>query len=373
MKTKKYTVMFVVLFLFLVLHLLFYPFQLIKDAPLSGYFQKPSAPEFSAEAYFSKALQDSTENYLKYNFGLFPGLTRIHNQLEYSLFDKLNVHDVYKGKEGYLHRYTKDYFEKKTYGSYTLSHYLDLLKRFSDTLALKGKKVIWVITPDKSIVYKETLPEGIDISQPINGYYEEFKAGLKAGKFNYIDFNELAIAEKNVFPFPVCTKGGVHWTQAYAARCFDSLCKYMAAVSDIKIKNKLEYYETGTVWGPDYDIENAANLLVPLERQDSCYLAKVTTESSASTKKLLLVGDSFCHAWMWNKFFKSGISASSEFWYYNRDATLFDNAPIKRNPDNLPINQYIEKFDIVVITFSAGNLYMLDYGFLEDVFKNAKQ
>lgn len=372
MRGFKYNILFLILFLFLVLHFLFNPLQIIKDSALNGYFEKPIETEFSLKNYFSRTYQDSTEKYLKYNFGLFPGLTRIHNQIEYSLFDKIHVHDVHKGKNGYLHRYVKGYFSNKDFDSYTLNHYFDLLKRFSDSLKASGKIVVWVISPDKSIVYKETLPEEIgSINHPINLLYESFKKELMNGNYNYIDFNELSIKEKNKYLFPVCNKGGIHWTQAYAARCFDSVCSYLNLVQKFNIQNKITYYKTGTVWGPDYDIEYAANLLVPLEKNDSSYLANVKTIISSKDKKLLLIGDSFCHAWMWNKFFAPVFNSESEFWYYNRDATTMTNDKLIRNADKKTIKKYIEKFDVFIINYSAANINMLDYGFLEDVFNNS--
>ncbi len=368
MNGHKFNILFFVLLSLLVLHFLFYPLNIIKDSPLSGAFHVPPKKEFTIQNYLSKSYQDSTEVFLKYNFGLFPGLTRIHNQVEYSFFDQVHVYDVHKGKNGYLHRFVPDYFEGKHFDDYTLNHYFDLLKRFSDSLKSNKKNVIWVIAPDKSLVYKESLPPEIKFTEPINLHYEELKNGLRSGNFSFIDFNELAIKEKGKYPFPVCNKGGVHWTQAYSARCYDSLCKYINATTGTTIENNIRYYMTGTVWGPDYDIENAANLLIPLERDDSCYLAEINPLNRAKDKKILLIGDSFCHAWMWNKFFEKNFSSESEFWYYNREATLLDNKIILRNPENITIREYISKFDLFVITYSAGNAYMMDYGFLKDVF-----
>ena len=368
MKGRTYNILFFVLAILLVLHFLFYPLSIIKDSPLSGSFHVPEKQNFTIPDYLSKRYQDSTEVFLKYNFGLFPGLTRVHNQVEYSFFDKIHVHDVHKGKDGYLHRYVPGYFEGKQFDNYTLNHYLDLLNRFADSLKTSGKIVIWAIAPDKSIVYKETLPSEIAYKEPINLYYESLKNGLRSGKFSYIDFNELAIKEKDKYPFPVCNKGGIHWTQAYSARCYDTLCKFINQLSGTKIEHKINYYMTGTVWGPDYDIENSANLLIPLERDDSCYLAEVAAVKSAKSKKILLVGDSFCHAWMWNKFFEKDFHANSEFWYYNKEASLLDNRVISRNPEKRAIREYISKFDVFVITYSAANANMLDYGFLKDVF-----
>ena len=88
-------------------HFAFYPLHIFKDLPLDGYYKPAENVEFNLSNYFSRRFQDSTEKNINYQFGLFPGFTRIHHQIEYSFFDHVFVRDVYKGKYGYLMRYCK--------------------------------------------------------------------------------------------------------------------------------------------------------------------------------------------------------------------------------------------------------------------------
>src|SRR3954463_11225128 len=107
MRKRKADIFFWFLLACLLLHLLFSPLGIIKDQPLSGFFQLPLKVEFSTENYLSRSFQDSTEKYLNYKMGLKPGFTRIHHQLEYSLFNHLHAYDVHAGNDGYLFRYCK--------------------------------------------------------------------------------------------------------------------------------------------------------------------------------------------------------------------------------------------------------------------------
>lgn len=357
-------ILFGLLFLCLVIHFTFSPLNIIKDLPLNGYYEKPTQTEFNLKNYFSRSYQDSTEKNIRYQFGLFPGFTRIHHQLEYSLFHHIYVKDVSRGANNYLFRYCSTCITDKKFDDAAIDRYLDNYSKLKDSLKAAGKNIVWVIAPDKNIIYSEYLPQPHPVE--VDGYYWSFKTALRRKKIQVIDFNELAYREKNKYPFAVSNKGGVHWTQPYAARCFDSLCNYLAATTTISIKNTISYKKTGNPWDPDYDIEKAANLLIPLEKKDHCYFAEIKSRSNSKNKKVLLVGDSFCHAWMWNNWMKNAFSPESEFWYYNREANTIDNTFIKK-VDHKNVKEYIQKFDVFILVFSAANMEMLDYNFMKDL------
>jgi len=368
MKDLKLNILFGFLLLCLLLHLAFSPLHIIKDLPLNGYYEKPTKGELTAENYFTHKFQDSTEKYIKYNFGLFPGFTRINHQLEYSLFDQIHVSDVHRGNNEYLFRYCPGCMSENKFASEHINKFIDHYSKFKDSVTASGKSVLWVIAPDKNMVFSEFLSASVGQPTEVNGYYWDLKRSFKQKGIEVIDFNELAFREKNKYPFAVCTKGGVHWTQPYAARCFDSLCNYLSETTSISIKNSIDHKKTGNPWDPDYDIEKSANLLIPLENKENCYFSNIISISNAKNKKILLIGDSFCHAWMWNKWFKNCFSAESEFWYYNRESQKLDNTFIK-NLDHQHVRKYISKFDSFIFVFSAANAEMLDYNFMNDLYK----
>lgn len=367
MKNRYNILFFVLFFLCLCVHFLFAPLHIIKDRPLEGYYKTNDSIHFSPEAYFTHSYQDSTEKYIDYKFGLFPGFTRIHHQMEYSLFGKVNVRDVHRGKDGYLFRYVDGYFDKKTYEANKLKTYIGQYARFSDSLKAAGKNVIWVIAPDKNIVYSEFLGDSVKHGAQINNFYYDLKAAFSQQHLPFLDFNAVALSEKNKYPYAVCNKGGVHWTQAYSARCFDSLCAYLRQNSSIAINNTITLKKVNTPWGPDIDIEAAANLLAPLEKGNN-YFADLTSASNAKNKKLLLIGDSFCHAWAWNQWLQSCFDPGSEFWYYNREAHQLDDSYL-RDLDHQHVRDEVKGFDTFIILFSAGNVEMLDYGFVGEVYR----
>ncbi|MBL0328853.1 MAG: hypothetical protein IPP64_05410 [Bacteroidetes bacterium] len=366
MQKRKYNILFGFLILCLLFHLAFKPFNWIKDLDLSGYFTEPEFIGLTAENYFSSQFQDTTEKSLNFNFGLFPGFTRIHHQIEYSFFNRMHVKDVHSGKKGYLFRYCDICMSDRDFGPDYIESFLNKYKVFQDSLKAAGKNIVWVIAPDKNFTFSEYLPEEKHVEQ-IYPFYWTLRKGFIEKGINFIDFNELAFREKNKFQFEVFNKGGVHWTNAYANRCFDSICSYLSQNTDIKIKNTITLKKINRPWSYDIDMEIAGNLLLPL-KQDNFYSSEIESESNAHNKKLLLIGDSFTHAWVWKKVYSSCFHPESEFWYYNRDLNTLENkyiGPVSRKDTR----KNISKFDTFIIVFTALNAEQLTYGFIEDVYQ----
>ncbi len=367
MQNRKYNILFGILLFCMVIHFAFKPLNLIKDKELAGFYIAPENVALNAENYFSGKFQDSTEKSINYQFGLFPGFTRIHHQIEYSFFNRIHVKDVHIGKNGYLYRYCVGCITEKTFDSLYLEKYLDKYLLLQDSLKTVGKNIVWIIAPDKNIVFSEYLPSNLKQGDKVYAYYWTLQKAFKRKGIDFIDFNELAFREKNKYPYAVFNKGGVHWTNAYAARCFDSVCKYLEKRTDIKIKNTITNRKVEHPWGPDIDMEEAANLLLPLQ-QDRLYLSDVVSESNSKNKKLLLVGDSFAHMWTWTKYYQNCFDSQSEFWYYNREINTLANIH-KRMVKHEAVAQNIKDVDLIIIVFNAANAEYLDYGFVEDVMK----
>jgi hypothetical protein len=366
MRKRKADILFWILVAFLLLHLLFYPLPLIKDQPLAGFFRLPLKVEFSLKNYFSRSFQDSTEKYINYKMGLNPGFTRIHHQMEYSLFNRLHAYDVHAGKDNYLFRYCKGCITEGTFAPPVLERFMQRYLAFADSLEKAGKKVVWVIAPDKNFVFSEKLSPELHQPDEICGFYWSLKKAFKENKISFLDFNELAFREKNKYQYPVFTKGGVHWSQAYAARCFDSLCNYLSARSDIQIRNTIKYNRQQKPWNPDIDMEIASNLLARIP-EDDFYLAEMTSKV-AKKKKLLLIGDSFTYAWTWPGDMARCFDPASEFWYYNRERNLLSGNKTTGNVDHANARKEIASFDTFIFVFTALNAENLDYGFMDDLY-----
>ncbi|MFL5763759.1 MAG: alginate O-acetyltransferase AlgX-related protein [Bacteroidia bacterium] len=366
---KKSSILFWVLFACFALHWLFFPLGIIKDLPLSGYYRLPGKVELSAKSYLNGSFQDSVDLYVGRKMGLVPGFTRVHHQLEYSAFDKLHAYDVHAGLDNYLFRYCPGCITAGTFDKAMLDEYITRYLIFQDSLKAAGKNIVWIIAPDKNFIYSEKLSPELKHPDEISGFYWTLKKEFRRRGVNFIDFNELAWREKNKFEFPVFTKGGVHWSQAYAARCFDSLCQYLSERTPVKIKNEVQYRKADKAWDSDIDMESASNLLIPVS-EGPFYLADVTSESNAKKKKLLLIGDSFTYAWTWPGYVAKCFDPASEFWYYNREENILKGNKVLGELDHSNTRKKIKSFDTFVFVFTALNAENLDYGFMDDVYRS---
>src|ERR1700733_10532570 len=70
-------------------------FNIIKMPPLQGaYATPPKNAKVNIADWLAGGYQEKKEEYLKNSFGFRDYLIRIHNQFEYSFYDKINAKDV---------------------------------------------------------------------------------------------------------------------------------------------------------------------------------------------------------------------------------------------------------------------------------------
>jgi hypothetical protein len=73
------------------------------DQPLTGVFAAPKTPELSIKNICNGTFQEDYEKYFNYNLAGRPSMTRINNQIMYSLFRSANNREVLIGKDNYLY------------------------------------------------------------------------------------------------------------------------------------------------------------------------------------------------------------------------------------------------------------------------------
>jgi len=338
----------------------------MKERPLNGYFINHSKLPFNCKNWFNGSFQDSLEFYLKDSISLKPTFVRIKNQIDFSLFRQLNVKDVKIGKENYFFRYTKYFVEGGNYqGDDQLKKNILQLKKVQDSLKKKGKFLVFVIAPDKLWIYNEFLSEPNVLNSKSTEYYDTYINLLKKYNCDYINLNAAFLKLKKTTNYELFAKGGSHWTEYGALFGMDSIANY------IKEKTKYNFPQPVLIkkevdqnpWFHDEDIYNASNLQFNISENGSFIHPKLKSDNVERTTKAILCGDSFCHAICWKEYFANYFHEESTFWYYNRVIHKANNKLIGDvNEKNARI--FIEKSDIYIILFSAGNLENFEYGFL---------
>ncbi|PKP43931.1 MAG: hypothetical protein CVT95_11595, partial [Bacteroidetes bacterium HGW-Bacteroidetes-12] len=104
MENKKPSLLKFYLFFFLLivfLPLFQFTFKPFKVRGLEGAFALNVMPKLTTSSWINTNFQDSTSTYLTHNTPFRGDLVRLRNQLDYSLFDKINT-ILTLGKENYL-------------------------------------------------------------------------------------------------------------------------------------------------------------------------------------------------------------------------------------------------------------------------------
>jgi hypothetical protein len=84
-----------------------------RVSPLKGAVTFPKMPNLNLKGYFNASLQDSMDKWVENHVGFRPDLVRLHNQIQYSLFDTISARGVIFGKDNYLFEYN---YIKALYG-----------------------------------------------------------------------------------------------------------------------------------------------------------------------------------------------------------------------------------------------------------------
>ncbi len=324
---------------------------------------------FSFSGWFSGDYQTETEKYLNDNFGFRNVCVRINNQLEYSLFKKVNAKDVIIGKDNYLFEgsYIRAYFGSDFIGADKIIDRTMKMKYIQDTLVKLHKTLIIVFAPSKASFYPEYIPDSC-IKQKGKTNYEAYAQYANGLHVNHIDFNKYFIENKNKSKYPLYPQYGVHWSFYGTCLATDSLIRYIEYKRGIRMPhifwNQVDVKNAYAF--SDYDIADGMNLLFKFGKQKLAY-PRVQFESGTGKTKpsVLVVADS--HYW---GMFNLGISQAflhNDFWYYNREVYSEKEHGLS-SPGQLTLKNEIKDHDVFIIMATQSTLNDMGWGFVDNLY-----
>lgn len=363
------------IFAFLFIHMVFNEFNFVRLPPLKGDLYKPTVPVFNSATWFSGTYQKSQEDFSTIFFGLRSLYVRLNNQIDFSVFKKVNAKDVVVGKDNYLYesKYINSYHGKDFMGLDSVKHLVDQMKFVSDGFSKLGKQLIIVFAAGKASYYPEFIPPtNSKINDSTN--YKFLSAATKQANLNVIDFNKWFIDNKYKSKYPLFPQYGIHWSIYGACIAADSIIKKIEDLRHIDMPNLI--YKDIELKKPiylDYDAADALNLMNRMRSFKMAY-PKINTENRLNKKKprVLVISDSF----YWGMF-NFGISHSfrnDHFWYYNKE--VFSKSSLNTFwVKDLNFDEEINKHDVFIIMATEATLPQIGWGFLdnsESFFKGVK-
>ncbi len=340
--------------------------KIVEVKPLLGAVELEKRPTRSIDSWIDESFQESSEKYLNQEFGFRNWFVKLHNQIEFSLFDATNAHSVVIGKDNYLYEenYIKAYYGRDFIGDSAMQAKVNRIKFLQDTLESLNKELLVVIAPGKSTFYPEYIPEHLK-SEKSRTNLEAFLDLAKEDQLQLIDFNTWFVDQKEKSDYPLYPKTGIHWSRYAMNLVIDSLLSYIEEKRNIDLPdvNIGQIQISKNLIDPDRDIEDGMNLLFDIRNQPMANADISYNETGKVKPKAIVISDSF----FWGLYGKGILKHAfnnGEFWFYNREI----HTPDGEGPGMVSEVDYFSKImktDIIILMTTDANLPKFPWGFDE--------
>jgi hypothetical protein len=338
--------------------------------PAMGYEAPRPRPRFSWMALRAGTYQDSLEQYATQRLGFRYWLIRPRNQVRYNLFGQSSSPEIVPGKQRQLFELgplRSQLNRQRQVPETDILERVRVLRIVQDSLARRGKLLLFAIAPAKPSFYPELLPDSCrPLGPPARNYRLHARAMRESG-VNLIDFSALFRKWKLTSPYPLFSPGGTHWSGYGVTRAADTLFRLMEQRGHFRLPT---VRQTGveisrSPRGTDDDVLRALNLLVdPTVPLAYPILSFEPPRPGQTRPRLLLVGDSFGYSlFEFYPYLQHLFAPESHFWYYNREVHYpRGNGPAPQ-VSSLDLREQLATHDVVLLLFTEQNLVDFDQNF----------
>lgn len=354
----------------LLIVLLFIPwiqsaFNVIGEKPLQGGIVKKPIPLLNEVNWFEARFQLHKEESLNENFGFRNSFVRLHNQLDYYLFDKVHAQSVIRGKNNVLfeYNYIKAYYGLDYIGVDSIRNRLIRIKSLQDEFRKQDKSFVLVLAASKGQFYPEFFPDSIQYNKNTTNYESHISIAKELG-INYIDFNAWFLSMKDTSSYMLYPPYGIHWTHYGACLVSDSLIHFIERNQQMDLPEMMwERIRMAPALYDDNDIEKGLNLLFPLSGPDYPYPQyHFESPENKQLPNVAVIADSY----YWS-LFNLGIHKSfnkNRFLFYNRELYEPGYVPVSQVNSTNSL-QIIAESQVIFMMATDANLPHLGWGFLD--------
>lgn len=338
-------------------------FNFPKVKPLKGAFLESEAPTLSWTNWFSGDFQNSFEEYQKEHFGYRSDLTRLHNQIHFSIYGQAYHKDIFQVSDGHLvgQEYLDSWQGLDREEPTELQQRAQRLASLNQYLQANGKAFAVVIAPDKVSTYPESFGFKPDSEAKDNNYHQ-WKKLLSEAQIPFIDFKRDYALNKEHAEYPLFPKTGIHWSVYGMTKALDSIADFISTNSQVQVPGLIlnEISEHRNYRAVETDLEDALNLLIPLEKEALAYPS--IAESKGEKPSILVVADSYFY-----EMYSSGLAAkvfdAPFFWYYHKTALKYDWLEAPRDPKDYSLDSLVAHTDVVLLMATTINLRDFPWAF----------
>lgn len=343
-----------------------------SEKQLGGKYSLSQEPNFNLNNFLNGDFQKQYDEYFSDNFGFRSILIKLNNQINFSLFNKINTFGLTLGKEGYI--YGKGYIENTVSGKDFIG------KKAIDSILSKVKEIqfqlkrdhnidlIIVYAPSKEFVIPEFIPEryiGTEIGITNTEYFIQKS---KEKKLNFIDLNNHLRQLKKTEPYPIFYRKGEHWSYPSMIKSGEHIINYIEKIRGIDMPD-ISYgniQESDTSRYFDNDQGDAINLFFESSDEKYYYPELYFNYNDKIKPNVLAIADCYYqHIFrspIANECFKNGGS----LWFYNREKS--SKTP-GNEQDISTVNKHIEilKQDVIIHMITNQNLENFGFGFFNEI------
>ncbi len=361
--------------LFLCVPLSFQIFHWRKFTPLNG-VQVSKSKEMKDSLkgkfdWFNGSYQHYTEVYLEENLAVKSPLVRLRNQLEYSVFEKINAQQIYAYKGNLFRFYSADYNEGTSFiGQEAVN---EKVRKLSKIQAFLGEShpIILAIAPSKTYFYAEDLPEVHTRKTDRSNYKAIKKAALKNGN-QVIDFNTYFLDLKRSSEAPLISKSGIHWSMYGAALAMDSLVGRVE-----QLKHSTYSHPTYTLdktyrfFYNDNDLAQLLNVLSPPNDPDLRCLTFPVQASRGKKIRALIISDSFFDVVSMTALRQQLFTPDTKYLYYFN--TRKDPTNNNQGLEDMNLLEEMKKVDCIILLNDIVNMENFGWGFIESAYSEIQK
>ena len=353
--------------LFLCIPLSFQLFYWREFTPLNGVqVSKAEGMKDSLKGkfdWFNGSYQHYTELYLEENLAVKSPLVRLRNQLEYSIFGKINAQQIYEYNGNLFRFYTSKYNEGTAFIGYDAVR--EKVRKLTQIQAYLGEKcpVILAIAPSKTYFYEEDLPKVHTIKTNRSNYKAIKKEALKNG-IHVIDFNTYFLDLKQSAAAPLISKSGIHWSMYGAALAMDSLVRKVEHIKDMRFSHPNYMLEkTFRFFYNDNDLAQLLNVLSPPNDPNLRCLTFPAQTPRGKKIRALIISDSFFDVVSMTALRQQLFTSDTKFLYYFN--TRKDPTNNHQGLEGLSLLAEMKKADCIILLNDIVNMENLGWGFVE--------
>lgn len=333
--------------------------------------EKSGNPALTIASWFNARYQSKLEDYLHSGSNVGEKLTPLKNQLDYWLFNKINVKGCVIGKEGYIisEGFIKGYMGLDFIGEKVIKEKLRKAKVVQDTLKKKGIDLILAFAPSSASYYPEFIPDIYLKYKKDSTNYDEYIKNSRLLNLNYIDFRSYFLSLKPTSKYPLFPQLGTHWSYYGECVAADTLIKYIEKIQNTHLPHltwkDVEYPAEAKV--RDNDMIKKGKLIYEPKGIPMAY-PKIQFSGVAGAKaiKVLGIGDSYYRGFLYLQVMKYAFNDGRFWYYYNKVVPESDTKLLE--VWELDLKQEIEKNKVIIVLGNDGALENFGYGFIEDAY-----